>query len=442
MEQLINVSSIDGRYNKYTKSLNELFSEYGLFKYRLYIEINYYIFLLKFLNIKCNHDKILKIYEDFNVEECLEIKAIELKINHDVKAVEYYIKQKFQELEILNCNYIHFGLTSQDINNTAISLSIKHYLTDFYYSKMEKILSILNSKSNEWKNIIMLSRTHGQSAVPTTLGKEIKVFSYRIEKQLKHLKHIKIYTKFGGAVGNLNAHEYAFPEYQWVDFCNNFITSIGLYKSEYTTQIDNYENLSEIFDNIKRINTILVDMCRDIWHYISINYFTQHVNIKEVGSSTMPHKINPINFENAEGNLMLSITLFEFLSRKLPISRLQRDLTDSTVLRNLGSVFGHCEIAYENIISGLIKIEPNKKTIDDDLNKNIVVLSEGIQTILRKHNYNNAYEKLKEFSRNNETITKEDLHNFIDNLEINGLVKIQLYNLTLKNYIGNSKMVE
>ncbi len=443
MDTLLNITSIDGRYNNLTKDLLAFFSEYGLFRYRLIVEINYIYLLCKQLNLEINQDKLFTIIYSFNLEECEKIKQIESKIKHDVKSVEKYIHQRFIELEIPFKNLIHFGLTSQDINNVSITLSIKDYMTKMYKLNLIEIISKLQEIMHK-SDIVMLSHTHGQPAVPTTLKKEIHVFKYRLSKEYLNLNTIKHYTKFGGAVGNFNAHYCAYPNYNWVEFSNNFLEQLGLERSQYTTQIDNYENLSIFFDNIKRINTILIDMCQDIWIYISMNYFKQKFNNDEVGSSTMPHKINPINFENAEGNLLLSVNILEFLSRKLPISRLQRDLTDSTILRNLGIAFGYCEIAYHNILTGLSKLEPNRESILSDLNKNVVVLTEGIQTILRKHGDDKAYDKLKDFCRNNDKKDIFDIKNFIQNLDVEEHIKEELNNLDINNYIGylnNKKLI-
>ena len=361
MESILSLTSIDGRYRSLTNKLENYFSEYGLFKYRVKVEIDYLIKLCDQLNIPINKEYLNSIKNNFNKDECMKIKQIESKINHDVKSVELYIGNKFNDIGESFKNLIHFGLTSQDINNVSISLSIKDYLVDLYSDNINKIIELINQKANEWKNIVIISRTHGQPAVPTTIGKEFKVFSYRLQRELENLQKLEIYSKFGGAVGNLNAHFLSYPDIDWENFANTFLNTMGLKRNQFTTQIDNYESLSIIFDNIKRINTILVDMCRDIWTYISMDYLKQKINSEEVGSSTMPQKVNPINFENAEGNLLMSINMFEFLSRKLPISRLQRDLTDSTVLRNLGLVFGWCEIAYHNINVGLQKININQE---------------------------------------------------------------------------------
>ena len=435
MDTLLNITSIDGRYNNLTKDLLAFFSEYGLFRYRLIVEVNYIYLLCNKLKLNIDQDKLFKIIYDFNYEECIKIKEIENKIKHDVKSVEKYLHIKFDEFDIPYKNLIHFGLTSQDINNVSISLSIKDYLTKIYKPNIIEIITKIHTLMKK-SDIIMISRTHGQSAVPTTLKKELHVFKYRVSKEYMNLCNLKHCSKFGGAVGNFNAHYSAYPNIDWVDFANNFLRQLELERSQYTTQIDNYENLSIFFDNIKRINTILIDMCQDIWYYVSIDYFKQKFNNNEVGSSTMPHKINPINFENAEGNLLLSVNLLEFLSRKLPISRLQRDLTDSTVLRNLGLVFGYCEIAYHNILVGLDKLEPNKEVIKQDLDKNPKVLTEGIQTILRKYGDDEAYDKLKDFCRNNDKKDLIDMNNFIQELDIDEEIKDELNELNMENYIG------
>ena len=440
MESILSLTSIDGRYRSLTNKLENYFSEYGLFKYRVKVEIDYLIKLCDQLNIPINKEYLNSIKNNFNKDECMKIKQIESKINHDVKSVELYIGNKFNDIGESFKNLIHFGLTSQDINNVSISLSIKDYLVDLYSDNINKIIELINQKANEWKNIVIISRTHGQPAVPTTIGKEFKVFSYRLQRELENLQKLEIYSKFGGAVGNLNAHFLSYPDIDWENFANTFLNSMGLKRNQFTTQIDNYESLSIVFDNIKRINTILVDMCRDIWTYISMDYLKQKINSEEVGSSTMPQKVNPINFENAEGNLLMSINMFEFLSRKLPISRLQRDLTDSTVLRNLGLVFGWCEIAYHNINVGLQKININQEKITNDNNNNLSVLTEGYQTMLRKWGDENAYDKLKKLSRTNNRLTQEDLNNFIKSLDLTEDKKNELNKIKIENYIGNSNL--
>ena len=440
MESILSLTSIDGRYRSLTNKLENYFSEYGLFKYRVKVEIDYLIKLCDQLNIPINKEYLNSIKNNFNKDECMKIKQIESKINHDVKSVELYIGNKFNDIGESLKNLIHFGLTSQDINNVSISLSIKDYLVDLYSDNINKIIELINQKANEWKNIVIISRTHGQPAVPTTIGKEFKVFSYRLQRELENLQKLEIYSKFGGAVGNLNAHFLSYPDIDWENFANTFLNTMGLKRNQFTTQIDNYESLSIVFDNIKRINTILVDMCRDIWTYISMDYLKQKINSEEVGSSTMPQKVNPINFENAEGNLLMSINMLEFLSRKLPISRLQRDLTDSTVLRNLGLVFGWCEIAYHNINVGLQKININQEKITNDNNNNLSVLTEGYQTMLRKWGDENAYDKLKKLSRTNNRLTQEDLNNFIKSLDLTEDKKNELNKIKIENYIGNSNL--
>lgn len=440
MNSILSTSSIDGRYVNVTYPLQEYFSEYALFKYRVGVEIDYFIKLCNNLNIKTIDINYLNsIKNEFNKQDCLKIKQIESEINHDVKSVEMYILNKFTETGHYHKNLIHFGLTSQDINNVSISLIMKDYLNNLYFNNINKILNLINSKSELWKNKVIISKTHGQPAVPTTMGKEFKVFSYRLEKELQNLQKLEIYSKFGGAVGNLNAHYLAYPNIDWGNFADTFLNSMGLKRNQFTTQIDNYESLSILFDNIKRINTILVDMCRDIWTYISMDYLKQKINSKDVGSSTMPQKVNPINFENAEGNLLMSISMLEFLSRKLPISRLQRDLTDSTILRNLGIVFGWCEIAYHNINIGLQKININDDKIEDD-NNNLSVLTEGYQTLLRKWGDEDAYYKLKNLSRTNNKLTQEDLNNFIESLNLDNSKNNELKNIKIENYIGNSSL--
>ena len=440
MNSILSTSSIDGRYVNVTYPLQDYFSEYALFKYRVGVEIDYFIKLCNNLNITTIDINYLNyIKNEFNKQECLKIKQIESEINHDVKSVEMYILNKFTETGHYHKNLIHFGLTSQDINNVSISLIMKDYLNNLYFNNINKILNLINSKSELWKNKVIISKTHGQPAVPTTMGKEFKVFSYRLEKELQNLQKLEIYSKFGGAVGNLNAHYLAYPNIDWGSFADTFLNSMGLKRNQFTTQIDNYESLSILFDNIKRINTILVDMCRDIWTYISMDYLKQKINSKEVGSSTMPQKVNPINFENAEGNLLMSISMLEFLSRKLPISRLQRDLTDSTILRNLGIVFGWCEIAYHNINIGLQKININDEKIDED-NNNLSVLTEGYQTLLRKWGDEDAYYKLKNLSRTNNKLTQKDLNNFIESLNLDNSKNNELKNIKIENYIGNSSL--
>jgi adenylosuccinate lyase len=445
--QLMSLSSIDGRYYNYTKPLRPYFSEYAYFKYRLHIEIAYLIALLQQIPAYSSVSEtdlpiITSILTEFSPDECLKIKNHELVINHDVKAIEYYIRDKLKEAGIETYNsFIHFGLTSQDINNTALPLMIRGVIEDPYFTSLNAIVKLLDGKSNDWKDIIMISRTHGQPAVPTTFGKELKTFSYRIGKEQKYLADITYFAKFGGAVGNLNAHVCAFPDINWTTFVNKFLEQFDLKRNKFTTQIDNYENISRIFDNLKRINCILIDMCADMWLYISYEYLNLAITTGEVGSSTMPHKVNPINFENAEANLAMANCQLEFLSRKLPISRLQRDLTDSTLIRNIGSIFGHILIAFRNIIVGLRKITVNYTKIDGDLTRHVIVLIEGIQTILRKYKYEDAYEKCKEFSRTNTHINILDLDDFITGLDVEHTVRCELRTvLDIENYVGYSCM--
>ena len=442
------ICPLDGRYEHNINTLKKYFSEFSLFKYRLLIEIEYFIHLSKKIPQLSNIDKeihfILKsIYTNFTIDDCNEIKIIEDNIKHDVKAVEYFIQNKFKSY--INypqlkdtINFIHFGLTSQDINCPAQMLMIKNSINDVFYPTFSAIIAILDTIANKYINITMISHTHGQPASPTTFGKEIRVFKYRLSKEIDNLKLTKYSTKFGGAVGNFNAHYVAFPNIDWNKFSDDFISSIGLTRNQYTTQISNYEEISYIFDTFKRINCILIDFNTDIWTYISKNYIKQKINKNEVGSSTMPHKINPINFENSEGNLIIANSLFEGMSRKLPISRLQRDLTDSTILRNTGIAFGYSLVAYKSLLSGLDKIEINKYAINIDIEKNYIVLAEAIQTILRREGINDAYEMLKDFTRKNTNITSKDIYDFIDKLNINNNVKDELRKITVYNYIGNA----
>ena len=444
---IYSISPIDGRYHTNTQSLKKYFSEFALFKYRLMIEVEYLIYLKKiglpeFENFPPNKIFLRNIYKNFSHSDCIEIKKIESSINHDVKAVEYFLSEKLQKIYLSDYkSFIHFGLTSQDINNNSITLSIKNCIEDVIIPLLENILSDLLEKSSDWIHYKMLSHTHGQPAVPTTMGKEIMVFHYRISKQLQQLKNIDYYGKLGGASGNLNAHYAAYPDYNWEKLMEQFLLQFSLKRNKFTTQIDNYENLSLIFDNLKRINTIFIDMNKDIWQYISMNYMTQKFDKAEVGSSTMPHKINPINFENSEGNLLLANSLLNFMSEKLPVSRLQRDLTDSTVLRSVGSIFGYMLIAYQNFKKGLNKLDVNFIQLKKDLNTNCVVIIEGIQTILRKQGIHNAYELCKDLTRNNKCITMDDITFFIKNLDIDEKIKKKLYEVNIENYIGNAENI-
>ena len=438
------ISPIDGRYAAITSELQDYFSEGALIKYRIKVEIEYFISLCEF-NLphlknfnKAYFSKLKKIYSDFNLKDALDVKLIEKKTNHDVKAVEYFVKQKFNDLNISKYSeFIHFGLTSQDVNNTAIPLIVKDVLQEVYIDKIDKILKALENKIKKWKDIPMLSRTHGQAASPTKLGKEINVFKVRIDEQLSLLKKIPISAKFGGATGNFNAHIVAYAKYDWLKFSKKFIEKkLQLKHSFPTTQIDHYDHLAAIFDNLKRINNILIDFNRDVWQYISMDYFTQSVNKNEVGSSAMPHKVNPIDFENSEGNLSFANSIFEFLSRKLPISRLQRDLTDSTVLRNIGVPFAHTMIALNSINKGLNKIEVNKKTISEDLENNWAVVAEAIQTILRRENYPQPYEVLKNLTRTGKKIDQNSIEKFIENLDVKESLKQELKRINPSNYTG------
>ena len=442
---LKSISPIDGRYRKISNKISNYFSEYALIKYRVYVEIEYFKALcdipLKQLASISSSDKkkISAIASKFSLENANRIKKIEQKINHDVKAVEYFIKEKFDDLGLEHYKeFIHFGLTSQDINNTAIPLMLKLCLKDILLPSLDDVLKLLKNKSDDFINISMIARTHGQAASPTTFGKEINVFHERIKNQLNLLYKIPNNGKFGGASGNLNAHYVSYPSIDWNNFSNKFLERLGLERSKPTTQIEHYDNMAAIFHNLSRINTILIDFCKDIWHYISINYLIQKVNKKEVGSSAMPHKINPIDFENAEGNLMLANSLYTFFAEKLPISRLQRDLTDSTISRNIGLPLAYTKIAFNSIIKGINKLDIGKKTIEKDLNDNWAVISEAIQTILRREKISNPYELLKDLTRNNEKITKESISKFINDLPINQKIKNELLKITPKNYIGNS----
>ena len=442
---LKSISPIDGRYRKISKKISSYFSEYALIKYRVYVEIEYFKALcdipLKQLASISSSDKkkISAIASKFSLENANRIKKIEQKINHDVKAVEYFIKEEFDDLGLKNYKeFIHFGLTSQDINNTATPLMLKFCLKDIILPSLGDILKLLKNKSDDFINIIMIARTHGQAASPTTFGKEINVFYERIKNQLDLLHKIPNNGKFGGASGNLNAHYVSYPSIDWDNFSNKFLERLGLERSKPTTQIEHYDNMAAIFHNLSRINTILIDFCKDIWHYISINYLIQKVNKKEIGSSAMPHKINPIDFENAEGNLMLANSLYTFFSEKLPISRLQRDLTDSTVSRNIGLPLAYTKIALDSIIKGINKLDIGKETIEKDLNDNWAVVSEAIQTILRREKISNPYELLKDLTRSNDKITKESISKFINDLPINQKIKDELSKIAPKNYIGNS----
>lgn len=444
LSPLTAISPIDGRYHLKTSTLQEYFSESALIKYRVRVEIEYFISLCKiplpqltkFPSSK--FEDLRMLYDNFSHHSAKRIKEIESKTNHDVKAVEYFIKEEFDRINLAQYKeFIHFGLTSQDINNTATPLSVKEAINDVFAPALNDLLNKLDQLSIDWKSVPMLARTHGQAASPTRLGKEISVFIERIRNQISLIKTIEFTGKFGGATGNFNAHHVAFPNYNWKEFADNFVEhSLGMKRQQTTTQIEHYDNLAALMDNIKRINTILIDLCKDIWTYISIDYFKQSIKKKEVGSSAMPHKINPIDFENAEGNLGISNSIFEFLSAKLPISRLQRDLTDSTVLRNIGVPFSHALIAFSSLKKGLEKLVLNKEKIEEDLENNWAVCAEAIQTILRRESYPSPYETLKELTRKNSIINKETISKFIDELNINEEVKKELREISPFNYTG------
>ncbi|MFZ4797829.1 MAG: adenylosuccinate lyase [Bacteroidia bacterium] len=442
LENLTAISPIDGRYRNQTVDLSNYFSEYALIKYRVLIEIEYFIYLhqqnlAQFSKHAINEEQLRNIYIDFSIADAEAIKTIEKTTNHDVKAVEYFIKQK---LEILNLSdtseFVHFGLTSQDINNTAIPLSIKDALTHVILPNILLVFDKIKEQANEWEEIPMLAKTHGQPASPTKLGKEWMVFASRMNEQIKHLNQIPFSAKFGGATGNFNAHHLAYPTINWHEFGNNFCSNLGLSRSYPTTQIEHYDNLAALFDCLKRINTILIDFTRDVWQYVSMDYFKQQLKAGEIGSSAMPHKVNPIDFENAEGNLGFANAIFEHLSAKLPISRLQRDLTDSTVLRNVGVPLAHSLIAYKSILKGLNKLLLNKAAIEKDLDNNWAVVAEAIQTILRREAYPKPYEALKELTRTNEKIDLKSIQSFINMLNVSNEVKAELLNITPFNYTG------
>lgn len=438
------ISPIDGRYRDKVENLAPYFSEESLIKYRVKIEIEYFIALceIPLVQLKNFDSSIYKdlrnIYLTFSSEDAAQIKDIEKITNHDVKAVEYFIKEKFDLLKLANYKeFIHFGLTSQDINNTAIPLSVKDAYNMVYVPKIEAVIEKLEQLSKQWETIAMLAKTHGQPASPTRLGKEILVFAERIKQQFNLLKSIPIAAKFGGATGNFNAHKVAYPNFDWKKFGSDFVENkLGLKHSFPTTQIEHYDYFAALFDGLKRINTIVIDLNRDMWQYISMNYFKQKIKKGEIGSSAMPHKVNPIDFENSEGNLGIANAIFEHLSAKLPISRLQRDLTDSTVLRNVGVPFGHTMIGFISTLKGLNKLLLNETVIEEDLNKNWAVAAEAIQTILRREAYPNPYEVLKGLTRTNETITQQSIADFIDSLDVSDKIKKELKAITPSNYTG------
>jgi adenylosuccinate lyase len=444
LSRLTAISPIDGRYRNSLDKLDAYFSELALIRYRVMVEVEYFITLcelplpqLKGIDSKVYAD-LRKLYKNFSAKDAQEVKDIEKITNHDVKAVEYFIKDRFKTLGLSDfLEFVHFGLTSQDINNTAFPSMLRDAGHEVYYPMLDELLEKLEQLAQVWADVPMLARTHGQPASPTRLGKEISVFVERINKQVNLLRKVPVSAKFGGATGNFNAHQVAYPNIDWVDFANTFVNDIlGLERSQITTQIEHYDNLAATFDNLKRINVILIDLCRDVWTYISMEYFKQKIKEGEVGSSAMPHKVNPIDFENAEGNLGIANALFEHLSEKLPISRLQRDLTDSTVMRNIGVPFAHTVLSLKAIAKGLEKLVINPAAINADLERNWIVVSEAIQTILRREGYPNPYEALKDLTRTNKAISKENLHEFIDRLEVSNSVKDELKRITPFNYTG------
>lgn len=437
------ISPIDGRYHSKTSILSHYFSEFALIKTRVEIEIEYLIHLStldlkglrKFTPLEI--ESLRGIYVNFQEMDAMKIKEIESITNHDVKAVEYFIKNQVETLKIeFNTEFIHFGLTSQDINNTAFPLMFKRYLTNVYLPHLVDIKNVLDEKAREWKDITILAKTHGQPASPTTLGKEIMVFIDRLIRQIDTLEKAEHSGKFGGATGNFNAHKIAYPSIHWPQFGNDFLATLGLERQQCTTQIEHYDSMAHILDTAKRTHSILIDFSRDIWSYISFDIFTQKINKQETGSSAMPHKVNPIDFENAEGNLMYANAILEFLSSKLPISRLQRDLTDSTVLRNLGVPFAHLEVAFHSLIKGISKLLVNNQAIESELQNNWIVIAEAIQTILRREGVSKPYELLKDFSRDHKKPNQEDFVRFIENLDVSDIVKLELKAIQPQNYRG------
>ena len=444
LNSLTAISPLDGRYRSKVDELHLYFSEFGLIRYRLMVEIEYFIALCEIPLPqlgdfrKENFKQLRSIYEDFDQADAEKIKEREKITNHDIKAIEYFLKEKFFQSGWGKWSeFIHFGLTSQDINNTAIPLSLKDALINVYFPILYELRETLATLAEEWKEISMLGRTHGQPASPTRLGKEIQVFIARIDGQTKYFGQIPFSAKFGGATGNFNAHKVAYPDIDWITFANNFVNEeLGLQRSHPTTQIEHYDNLAALFDNMRRINTILIDLARDIWTYISLEYFSQKIKKGEIGSSAMPHKVNPIDFENGEGNLGYANAIFEHLSMKLPVSRLQRDLTDSTVLRNIGVPIGHSVLAFSSILKGLNKLIVNRDKIRSDLDNNWAVVAEALQTILRREGYPNPYEALLELTRTNQKITHEAISSFIDSLDLRDEVKAELKAITPLNYTG------
>ncbi|MDU2113702.1 MAG: adenylosuccinate lyase [Prevotella bivia] len=445
LDLLTAVSPIDGRYRNKTEQLANYFSEYALIRYRVRVEIEYFITLCELPLPQLSNfdhslfDALRNIYRNFTEVEAQRVKDIEKVTNHDVKAVEYFIKEAFDKIGGLDAykEFIHFGLTSQDINNTSVPLSIKEALEEVYYPMINELVDQLDTYAAEWKSVPMLAKTHGQPASPTSLGKEIEVFAYRLKEQIATLAACKQTAKFGGATGNFNAHHVAYPQYDWKAFANRFVSEkLGLQREQLTTQISNYDHLGSIFDAMRRINTIIIDLDRDVWMYISMDYFKQKIKAGEVGSSAMPHKVNPIDFENSEGNLGIANAIFQFIAQKLPVSRLQRDLTDSTVLRNIGVPMGHSLIAIQSTLKGLRKLILNETKIADDLDNTWAVVAEAIQTILRREAYPHPYEALKALTRTNAKMTQETIHKFIDTLKVSEEVKNELRAITPHNYIG------
>ncbi|OYP73351.1 adenylosuccinate lyase [Prevotella sp. P4-51] len=445
LDLLTAISPIDGRYRGKTEALAEYFSEYALIKYRVRVEIEYFITLCELpLPQLASFDHVLfarlrQIYLSFSEADAQRVKDIEMITNHDVKAVEYFIKEEFDKIGGLDAykEFIHFGLTSQDINNTSVPLSVKDALNEVFCPQVEEVIDQLQQYADEWRDVPMLAKTHGQPASPTRLGKEIMVFVYRLQEQLATLRACKLTAKFGGATGNYNAHHVAYPDYDWKSFGNRFVSEkLGLEREQYTTQISNYDHLASVFDAMRRINTILIDLDRDVWMYISMEYFKQKIKAGEVGSSAMPHKVNPIDFENSEGNLGIANAVLQFLAQKLPVSRLQRDLTDSTVLRNIGVPMGHSVIAFQSTLKGLRKLILNEERIEADLANTWAVVAEAIQTILRREGYPHPYEALKALTRTNQKMTEQTIHEFIGQLNVSDSVKAELMAITPLNYTG------
>lgn len=444
LTSLTAISPIDGRYRGKTESLDVYFSEYALIRYRVKVEVEYFIALCELPLPQLSgvptsvFADLRAIYENFTIENAQSIKDIESVTNHDVKAVEYFLKERFDELNLAEYKeFIHFGLTSQDINNTSVPMSVKDSMSEVVVPMLEELIGKLNEFAEDWKELPMLAKTHGQPASPTRLGKEIKVFAYRLEQQLAQLKAVPVSGKFGGATGNFNAHLIAFPEIDWLAFAEKFLSErLGIERERWTTQISNYDNFGALFDVMKRINTIIIDLDRDIWQYISMNYFKQKIKAGEVGSSAMPHKVNPIDFENSEGNLGIANAILEHLSSKLPISRLQRDLTDSTVLRNVGVPLGHMVIAMQSTLKGLGKLVLNEEAINEDLDNMWNVVAEAIQTILRREGYEKPYETLKALTRTNSVVNAQSIAEFIDTLNVSDEVKAELKKITPHSYTG------